>query len=51
MTLVMDPTEVRNMLGEDHDIVITRAVQRVERDDELIGKTQFSSYNDPMARY
>jgi vanillate/3-O-methylgallate O-demethylase len=48
VTLVLDPTEVRELLGEDHDIVITRARQRVERDAELIGKTHFSSYNEPI---
>ena len=47
VTLVMNPVDVEAALGSDHGIVISRAKQRVEDDGTLVGKTEFTAYNDP----
>jgi vanillate/3-O-methylgallate O-demethylase len=45
VTLVLDPADVRQAFGDDY--LLTRAVQRVESGDDLVGVTEFSARNDP----
>jgi vanillate/3-O-methylgallate O-demethylase len=47
VTLVMDGDDVAKVLGEGHGIVNTLAKQRIEIDGELIGKTEYTAFNDP----
>lgn len=45
VTLVMDADDVKAVVGSEH--VNTLAKQRVEIDGQLVGKTEYTAYNDP----
>ncbi|MFJ7241781.1 aminomethyl transferase family protein [Streptomyces olivaceus] len=47
VTLVMNPDDVRSALGADNDYVNTLAKQRVEREGELVGSTEYTAFSDP----
>jgi vanillate/3-O-methylgallate O-demethylase len=47
VTLVLDPADVRRVFGEEPEYLLTRARQRVEVNEDLVGMTEFSALNDP----
>ena len=47
VTLVLHADDVAAVLGADHGIVNTLAKQRVEIDGQLVGKTEYTAFNDP----